>query len=189
MANGKQYDWLLIGLGNPGKEFEHTWHNIGILFLEHCAQRIGIDWSAEKTFHFIKIPPDSPCLPNGVVLVAPLSFMNESGGPVREATKKFGVEPQHLILAHDDSDLPFGESRLEFGRGHAGHNGIRSVISTLGTQDFWRLRIGIRKSVPEGAPRIPARELVLKEIGTKERGLLQEVFEQARTEVTKKITE
>lgn len=173
MANRKQDNWILVGLGNPGKEYERTWHNIGAMFVEHIMSPYGPDWHKERDFRYLTCEKDQT-LPEGTILVIPASYMNESGPAVRSALKKFNLTKNHLIIAHDDSDLPLGEVRLEFDRGSAGHNGVRSVIFTLGGQDFWRLRFGIRKE--NQAQRVPAGDFVLSVIKPQDYGAVEEAF-------------
>ena len=187
MANSKQTSWVIVGLGNPGTQYERTWHNIGVNFLEYCRSTAAKDWSFEKTFRFTKIEPGNSYFPNGVILAVPASFMNESGSATQDALKKFNAEANKLILVHDDSDLQLGEFRLESNRGSAGHNGVRSVIFTLGTQDFWRLRIGIRKKTQVDAPRVSAGDFVLKEIKSEDYGVVEDVFVAAGYETLKLI--
>jgi PTH1 family peptidyl-tRNA hydrolase len=116
--------FLLIGLGNPQKKYQFTRHNAGYLF---------VDW----LFRYPEFVGGSrPVKTKGVP-------MNQSGRFVAKALRKRGLTTKELILIHDDLDLELGEFRLQFGRGDAGHNGVKSVIEALGTKDFWRLRIGI----------------------------------------------
>jgi PTH1 family peptidyl-tRNA hydrolase len=185
MANGKETTWLIAGLGNPGRQYERTWHNIGASFTEYVREKAGASWSNEKHFRFTKVLANDSIFPNNTILAIPNSFMNESGNGVREALKKFDIASPHLILAHDDSDLLLGDVRLEFGRGPAGHNGVRSVIFTLGTQDFWRIRFGIRKQVDAENSRTRAGDFVLKEMKTEDYGAVEEAFVAAGYETIK----
>lgn len=128
---------LIIGLGNPGEEYENTMHNTGEIFVSYLASAPKLE-REEASFEYAKM--------GNIILVRPKVFMNESGIAVKEAVKKFKVKPEEILIAQDDSDIFLGEYKLSFGRGSAGHKGIQSIMNYLDTKDFWRLRIGIRKS-------------------------------------------
>ena len=132
---------LIVGLGNPGAEYQNTYHNVGAQALEAIAGSLGdghdVRWDTyKKIFAYARIP--------GWIFVRPLSFMNTSGVAVREAAKKLSIPAERIILLHDDSDLPLGTWKISRGRGAAGHHGVESAIAELGTNDFMRVRIGIR---------------------------------------------
>ncbi len=134
---------ILVGLGNPGPEFENTYHNVGRAALAAIARRLpngeSLTWKThKKLFRY--------AAGSTTVLVAPLIFMNESGRAVREAIKKFKAAPEDLVVIHDESDLPVGTYKISFGRGSAGHKGIQSIMDTLRTNRFTRIRVGIREA-------------------------------------------
>jgi peptidyl-tRNA hydrolase, PTH1 family len=156
---------LVVGLGNPGPEFEDTYHNIGMLAVRAIAA--GSPFKAHKKLF-------SYAAAGGTAFVIPLVFMNESGRAVAEAMKKFGARPADLIVIHDDSDLPIGAYKLSIGRGAAGHKGVASIIRALGTDGFTRIRIGIRN--PREKRRKKAGEFVLKKIAPRDRAAFKEVF-------------
>lgn len=133
--------WLIAGLGNPGPKYERTRHNAGFWFIERLAARHGLALKPEKKLHGrgVKAKLDGV----DAVLLAPETFMNESGRSLRAATDFYRIGPEHMLIAYDDLDLPPGTARLKQGGGHGGHNGLRSAFSHLGTREFWRLRIGI----------------------------------------------
>lgn len=141
---------LIIGLGNPGKEYQKTYHNAGFL---------AIDFWAKKPFLVKLLKSDA--------------YMNQSGSFVSKAIKKNGLKTEELLVIHDDSDIELGKYKLCFGRGSAGHQGVASIIKSLVTKDFWRLRIGIRK-----IPGKKAEEFVLKKINKKDLEILFEVFKE-----------
>ncbi|MCP6719975.1 MAG: aminoacyl-tRNA hydrolase [Patescibacteria group bacterium] len=160
---------LVIGLGNPGKKYEGTYHNIGFLFVDYLTNP-----------------------PAGGPISKPLKssvHMNESGKFVRASMKKRGVKPKELLIVHDDSDIILGSYRFSYRRGSAGHKGVESIVRVLKTKNFSRLRIGIRPKkagLPAGLPakalasagarRAKAGELVLKKITPSHRKTLEEVF-------------
>lgn len=173
--------YLIVGLGNPGKEYARTFHNAGFLALLALRQKLEEEAPAALRHHghfwyrkYGKIilagyvPEDHEAGERAL-------FMNESGRAVREALDFFKVRPEKLVVLHDDSDLALGDCRLEFGRGPAGHHGVESVIEHLGTNQFWRGRIGIRPESAEGR-RPKAGEFVLKNAGAAEEELLRGSF-------------
>jgi PTH1 family peptidyl-tRNA hydrolase len=132
---------LVIGLGNPGAEYENTYHNAGAMAVEAIAASFAGDgvarWEAhKKLFTYLRV--------GRWIFMRPLSFMNESGTAVREAVRKFNVSPHDIVVLHDDSDLALGAWKISRGRGAAGHHGVESTIAALGTNGFTRIRIGIR---------------------------------------------
>ncbi len=156
---------LLIGLGNPGKGYENTYHNAGHLFVDFLAEP-GAKFKKEKTFAYLKAP--------GLVLAKTDVFMNQSGGAVSAAKKYFNLKPSEILVVHDDSDISLGSFKLSFGRGSAGHLGIASVIRSLRTNKFHRLRIGTRPSNERA--RKKANEFVLKKIPAGEKQILKKLF-------------
>jgi|SRR3989344_7828127 len=144
---------IIVGLGNPGKEYKNTYHNAGLLFLDRLVAKN--EFKAYKNFEYVKI--------GETVVVKPLIFMNESGETVKSALKHFKKEEGDMLVIHDDSDIEFSEYKLSFGCGSAGHKGIESIIKALGTKEFARLRIGVRKETK--SRREKAGEFVLKKMG------------------------
>lgn len=131
---------LLVGLGNPGKEYDGTRHNIGFEAVDAIARAASATDFKEK---FSGVWAKGRLGDQDVVLLKPMTFMNLSGQSVQPAAAFFKVAPADVIVFHDELDLPFGEVRLKKGGGHAGHNGLRSMIERLGTPDFGRVRLGI----------------------------------------------
>lgn len=134
--------WLIIGLGNPGSQYEQTRHNVGQMALDQIASEMGEQFKSHKTNSRlatgrVKIPGPQ------LVLAKPNTFMNLSGGPTSAAAKYFGVSPDRIIVLHDELDIPFGHVKIKQGGGHGGHNGLRDIAKALGTPDFIRVRIGI----------------------------------------------
>ena len=157
---------LIIGLGNPGSEYKNTYHNVGQLFIDHLAGEKA-NFKKKSSFEYFQ-------LTNLLTLVKPLTFMNQSGGAALNARKYFNSKPREILVVHDDSDIPLGSFKLSFGRGSAGHQGIESIIKSLKTNKFYRLRIGIRPS--KEIRRKKANELVLKKIPTREKQILKKLF-------------
>src|SRR6056297_1038614 len=133
--------WLIAGLGNPGPKYDRTRHNAGFWFLDALLRRHGGELRNEKKLHgrALKTRIEGA----DTVLLAPETFMNESGRSIRAATAFYRIPVERVLVAHDELDLPPGTARLKQGGGHGGHNGLRSTFSHLGSPQFWRLRIGI----------------------------------------------
>lgn len=164
---------LIVGLGNPGDTYENTYHNVGILFLETLIEK------KEEKKLFSRIPRKNflRMKKNGKILIKTETFMNESGKAVKSALRYEKAKPEEMLVAHDDNDLPLGTFKIDFDRGPAGHNGVLSLITALKTKKFWRLRIGIQKTVPHG--RKKAGEFVLSKISPADKKIIQKTCENA----------
>jgi PTH1 family peptidyl-tRNA hydrolase len=162
--------WLVAGLGNPGPEYAATRHNIGFLVVDALAARDGVRLARHKRGHALaaEAKTGAPGSMHRIVLVEPLSFMNESGGPVKALMAFYGVDPDRLIVIHDELDLPFDALRVKEGGGDNGHNGLKSIRRALGTGDFLRVRAGIGR--PPG--RQDPAAFVLKPFASAERSEL-----------------
>jgi peptidyl-tRNA hydrolase, PTH1 family len=180
---------LIIGLGNPGPEFENTYHNAGMMAVQYLANPLIKDgkpaWKThKKLFSYARVEPSVPLVPCPVspvfILILPLTFMNESGLAAKEAIKKFNAAPEDLTVIHDDSDLPLGESKTSRNQGAAGHKGVQSVIDHIGTKDFKRIRIGVRTDERQGI-RKKAGDFVLNRITPRDKKALEKVFEEIET--------
>ena len=134
--------WLIVGLGNPGPRYELTRHNVGQLVLDELAARRGESFKAHKANARVA---ETWLRPGGakLILAKPNTFMNVSGGPVAGLAKFYGVEPEHVVIVHDELDIPFDTIKLKTGGGHGGHNGVRDVAKALDSGDFARVRVGI----------------------------------------------
>ena len=132
---------LIVGLGNPGTEYAETRHNAGFWLCERLARELGTSFARESRYHgFVA----KARLEGGDLwLLMPQTFMNRSGQAVRALTQFFRIEAAEMLVLHDELDLPPGQMRLKFGGGLGGHNGLKDITAHLGTQDYWRLRIGI----------------------------------------------
>jgi PTH1 family peptidyl-tRNA hydrolase len=174
---------LIVGLGNPEPEYENTYHNLGLFFVEKLADSFlpGASFKKEKYFWFLKT--------DGIIFIKPKVFMNESGVAVKAAIKFFSnkegkILPEKILIIHDDSDLNIGDFKMDFDRGAAGHKGVLSVAESLKTNRFWRLRIGIRP--PEEQIRQKAGEFVLRKIPTSHKEVFQSMVEPLKIKVKEK---
>lgn len=133
---------LIVGLGNPGAQYEATRHNAGAWFIDRLAQDFSIRLQPEKKFYGIS--GQGMIHGNKVTLLFPTTFMNKSGQSVQAVAGFYKIHPDEILVAHDELDIPTGTAKLKTGGGHGGQNGLRDIISSLGNQkDFHRLRIGI----------------------------------------------
>lgn len=134
--------WLVVGLGNPGAQYEHTRHNIGQMVVDELARRRGESFKAHKANARVA---EARVRPGGakLILAKPNSYMNVSGGPVAGLAKFYGVDADHIVVLHDELDIPFDTIKMKIGGGHGGHNGVRDIAKALGTPEFLRVRVGI----------------------------------------------
>jgi PTH1 family peptidyl-tRNA hydrolase len=139
--------WLVVGLGNPGKDYEHSRHNAGARAVEALANRLGTRLSRSK-FRALVGETRTEGVP--LKLAFPTTFMNDSGQAVAPLARWHKIDPDHLIVVHDELDLDLGQLRLKKGGGTAGHHGLDSIAGSLGTKDFYRVRIGIGKPGHQG---------------------------------------
>ncbi|MEU2252864.1 aminoacyl-tRNA hydrolase [Nocardia xishanensis] len=164
---------LVVGLGNPGPEYERTRHNVGFLVADVLAERVGGRFAVHKKSgaDLLQARLDG----RQVLIAKPRSYMNLSGRPVAALARFFSVPPTEVIVVHDELDLPFGAVKLKRGGGEGGHNGLRSISSALTTKDYVRTRIGIGR--PPG--RQDPADFVLKPFSTPERKEVPVIVEQA----------
>jgi PTH1 family peptidyl-tRNA hydrolase len=144
-------DLLVVGLGNPGREYAGHRHNVGWMVVDELARRHGASWKGEFSGQLAQIRLDG----HRVGLLKPETFMNESGRSVGAAARFFKLEPDAILVVHDEIDLEPGRLQARSGGGLAGHNGLRSVAAHLGSPDFLRLRVGVGRP-GRGDPRRPA---------------------------------
>lgn len=166
---------LVVGLGNPGKRYTKTRHNIGFVVVdalqEFYSQYGGSNWKLEKKFN----AEISEYTVNSqkVILCKPMTYMNASGEAVQMIASYYKIKPQDIIVVQDEKDISFGEVKIQQDRGPAGHNGIKSIINQLGTQDFGRIRIGVGSTSKKAQD---AATFVLAKFTLLERAKLKEVI-------------
>ena len=165
--------WMIVGLGNPGPEYAATRHNAGFLVIDEISSRMQGSLGRHKRAMASVLEGrfGTPGADERVVLVEPWSFMNASGGPVKALMSFYDIDTDHLVVVHDELDLPFGTVRLKRGGGDGGHNGLRSLRSSLGSGEFARARLGIGR--PPG--RQDPAEYVLKPFSGTERAEIPEI--------------
>ena len=154
--------WLVVGLGNPGPSYAGHRHNVGFMVLDLLAERVGGRFKAHKGRADLV---EGRLAGESALLAKPRSYMNESGGPVAGLRGFFKVPLEQIVVVHDELDLPYGTVRLKRGGGDNGHNGLRSLTSSLGSRDYLRVRVGIGR--PPG--RQDPADFVLRDFSAVER--------------------
>ena len=164
---------MVVGLGNPGPQYEKTRHNVGFMVADLLAGRLGGTFKVHKRSGAEIVTGRLGNRP--VILAKPRTYMNESGRHVGPLAKFYSVSPADVIVIHDELDIDFGRIRLKLGGGEGGHNGLRSVVNALGTKDFQRVRVGIGR--PPG--RKDPAAFVLENFSAAERAEVPAICEQA----------
>ena len=174
---------LIVGLGNPGKQYEKTRHNTGWMVLDEIVKKYDSkeNWSTNKKAkaEFLKLKINN----KEVGLLKPIDFMNNSGFSVQYTQKKHNLKPDGIIVVHDDKDINLGEVKIQFDKNSAGHNGVQSVINHLKTKGFYRVRVGV---APENKNHIgDTAKFVLKKFGLFEKKRINQGIEKAVEEIEK----
>ena len=149
---------IIVGLGNPEKKYENTYHNLGFACVDKTAEYLSVDFSKQKCRALIA---ETKIGGEKVLLVKPLTYMNLSGESVREILHFYKASPSDIIVIYDDFDLPKGSIRIRKSGSAGTHNGMRNIVKELGTENFARIRVGFK---PEGEIKIPLIDLVLSKI-------------------------
>lgn len=150
--------WLILGLGNPGPEYAATRHNIGQMVLDELATKVGGSFKKHSKARAQVLEGRLGLGGPKVILAKPLTYMNLSGGPTSALANFYGIEPDRIIVVHDELDIPFDSVKLKIGGGEGGHNGLRDISKALATKDYYRVRTGIGR--PPG--QMPTADFVLK---------------------------
>jgi len=171
-----EHAFLIVGLGNPGPEYRDTRHNVGFMLVGRLAEHLGTTFSRMESRALVAKTVFQPSAdqPRRLILAKPQTYMNLSGQAVAALMRFYKLQPEQLLVAHDDVDLPFGTLRLRPGGGSAGQKGVESIIQSLGTQQFSRLRIGVGR--PPG--RMDAAAYVLRDFPASETDFLPAVLKQ-----------
>lgn len=164
---------LLVGLGNPGPEYEATRHNAGFWWIDEVARKLGAHLVPERPYFGLVARVNRPGGP--VWLLEPMTFMNLSGKSVSALARFFKIAPDEILVVHDELDLLPGQTKLKLGGSHAGHNGLKDIHAQLGTGDYWRLRLGI------GHPGVKAEVVnyVLRKPSPEHREAIEKSIEQS----------
>jgi peptidyl-tRNA hydrolase, PTH1 family len=166
--------WLVVGLGNPGDEYAATRHNVGQMVIDHLAKRHNVKLSTHKSrtdiaAYKLGVGVDA----HSIILAKSKSYMNESGGPIKALASFYSVEPAKIIVLHDELDIPYAAIRTKVAGGDNGHNGLKSMTSSLGTADYYRVRLGIGRPMGQQDP----GDFVLKQFSKEEKKTLDEFID------------
>ena len=160
---------MIVGLGNPGSEYENTRHNAGFMVLDRIADELRANyWKSECGALTAHVRHNGEEL----ILAKPQSFMNTSGGPVSKLAAQYGIKPEEILVIHDDMDIPAGTVRVKVGGGHGGHNGLKSIHAKLGSNAYLRVKVGVGH--PSG------KKQVVDHVLNVPRGSDADAFEDAR---------
>ena len=166
--------WLVVGLGNPGDEYAATRHNVGQMVIDQLAKRHNVKLSSHKSrsdiaAYKLGVGVDA----HSIILAQSKSYMNESGGPIKALATFYSVEPTNIIVLHDELDIPYAAIRAKVAGGDNGHNGLKSLTSSFGTADYFRVRLGIGRPMGQQDP----GDFVLKQFSKEEKKDLEEFIE------------
>lgn len=174
---------LIVGLGNPGKEYENTRHNVGFFVIDRLSEgnNVGevngdpviVGWEEDRHVRARTISLDA----KAAVLAKPQTYMNESGKAVKYLCQKYKLTPKEILVIHDDLDIPLGSYKLQFGKGPRSHNGIKSIEEALSTKDFYRLRVGVEKRLVS-QQRVSGETYVLSSFPLLEKRILLKAVEE-----------
>jgi PTH1 family peptidyl-tRNA hydrolase len=168
---------MLVGLGNPGTEYEGTRHNAGFWWVDEAARVLGARLMHDRAYHGLVARVNRPDGP--VWLIEPQTYMNLSGKSVAPLARFFKIEPSEILVVHDELDLPPGQMKIKQGGGAAGHNGLKDIHAQLGTADFWRLRIGIGHPRDSAMPAQAVVDYVLKPPRAEEADAIERAIDRA----------
>jgi peptidyl-tRNA hydrolase, PTH1 family len=166
--------WLVVGLGNPGDEYAATRHNVGQMVIDHLAKRHNVKLSTHKSRTDIaayKLGVGVEA--HSIILAKSKSYMNESGGPIKALASFYSVEPSKVIVLHDELDIPYAAIRTKVAGGDNGHNGLKSLTSSFGTAEYFRVRLGIGRPMGQQDP----GDFVLKQFSKEEKKSLDEFID------------
>lgn len=166
--------WIVVGLGNPGEQYAATRHNVGQMVIDELAKRHNVKFSAHKSrtdvaAYKLGVGVDA----FSIILAKSKSYMNESGGPIKALAQFYSVEPSQIIVLHDELDIPFAAIRSKIAGGDNGHNGLKSLTSSFGTAEYFRVRLGIGRPMGEQDP----GDFVLKAFSQAEKKELAEFLD------------
>ena len=166
--------WLVVGLGNPGDEYAATRHNVGQMIIDHLAKRHNVKLSSHKSRNEIaafKLGVGADM--HSIILAKSKSYMNESGGPIKALASFYSVEPANIIVLHDELDIGYAAIRTKVAGGDNGHNGLKSLTSSFGTAEYFRVRLGIGRPMGQQDP----ADFVLKQFSKEEKKTLDEFID------------
>ena len=161
---------LIVGLGNPGKKYENTRHNLGFMVADGISNYFHSEWTPECNYLL-------SVFQKGSLMAKPETFMNDSGKAIKILVREYKIDIDDLLVVHDDLDLVFGKFKLQFGKGPHQHNGVLSVEKELGTKEFWRLRMGVESRIKNQELGIRGEDYVLQDFSPAERKVIDELID------------
>jgi PTH1 family peptidyl-tRNA hydrolase len=178
--------WLVVGLGNPGDEYAATRHNVGQMVVDELAKRHSIKFSSHKSrtdvaAYKLGVGVDA----HSIILAKSKSYMNESGGPIKALASFYSIEPANIIILHDELDIGYAAIRSKIAGGDNGHNGLKSLTSSFGTAEYYRVRLGIGRPMGQQDP----ADFVLKQFSKEEKKDLGEFLDRGADVVEFLITQ
>jgi len=174
---------LIVGLGNPGKEYENTRHNTGFLFVDELARQLKapeFTYSKKLKSEIVEVNHKLKAISYKLFLTKPQTFINNSGEAVSVLAKFYKLKPENILVVHDDIDILWNNFKFSFGRSSAGHKGVESIIKALKTKNFWRLRIGIQPTLKKHTS---ADKIILKKFTPAEFKILNQTIKKAISEL------
>jgi PTH1 family peptidyl-tRNA hydrolase len=166
--------WLVVGLGNPGDQYAATRHNVGQMVIDQLAKRHSVKLASHKSrTHIAAYKLGVGIDAHQIILAKSQSYMNETGGPIKALANFYSVEPEKIIVLHDELDIGFAAIRTKLGGGHNGHNGLKSMTSAFNTPDYYRVRLGIGRPMGQQDP----ADFVLKQFSKEEKKDLEEFID------------
>lgn len=179
---GLQKSLIIVGLGNPGKEYEGTRHNIGFACIDSLAEKLDFpDWSTKKDLYCTQT--QQTIADTRIILVKPTTFMNDSGKAVLATTQFYKIPTAQLLVVHDELDIPYGQIRTRVGGSAAGHNGVQSIIQLVG-EEFGRVRIGIQNEISAKAD---SKDFVLGKFSKEEQSLISSLLRETNAVLSEYI--
>jgi len=166
--------WLVAGLGNPGDQYAATRHNVGQMVIDQLVKRHSIKLASHKSrTHIAAYKLGVGIDAHQIILAKSHSYMNETGGPIKALANFYSIEPENIIALHDELDIGFAAIRTKLGGGDNGHNGLKSLTSSFGTAEYFRIRLGIGRPMGEQDP----ADFVLKQFSKEEKKSLDEFID------------
>lgn len=178
---------LIVGLGNPGKKYLNTRHNVGFVVVDKLVEQLRVaghefreNWKESKSGNLLYIRAG-----NNIEIIKPQTFVNDSGESVMAVRRKHqNLEVEDIFVVHDDLDIRLGEFKIQKGKGPRGHNGLQSIYEKLGTKNFWHVRVGIEN---RGSDQVSGEDYVLEEFSSEEQAIIAKMMDKVAHEVIKKL--
>lgn len=175
---------LVVGLGNPGEKYEHNRHNVGFVVVDKLSTQYAVrsdQWKLNKKFESVMIQTDQ------LIIAKPQTFMNESGRAVGKIKNFYKIELEDIFIVHDDLDIPLGNYKIQHAKGPRVHYGVNSVEREVGSEDFWRVRIGVENRPVRGNTGVPGEVYSLQDFDEAEAKIVSEVMTRVATDLLTRL--